>query len=413
MTGRIQVDNIGNPAATVNLRTEYLHRRLIQRTNRWFKGGLWNPGNEFKEIPGSFLNFTPLYDDSYLLYTYMCPLGHRGAAHSITHWIFMAGGQEFARHTRAMDHQEAGSIHRWEVPSWGAGKSGSMGYFARQYADSNHSVHYNGRRYIDGSDSSRGVPAFVSIEEFLPAIDYVFAASGTSLGSQSNPAASAQILRNNGITQDGIYWIRPSGASRPHPHYCRFVGSDGWMMVYKKSSGYRNDPSDLWFSSGFNSDETNVLNLNKSGDYSSPFIEGFWTTIAPNRSRVEIRNEPSTVINHIEFNTSGTNNANWFAQAQINNSSFNGPATGSYNVFGIVGDVGNRRRWFMSRSYGGCNVDNGFMVLKGGEALTCNWDNYNYYQVLSVDNGAAAAAWDPSNNGNQSFRRDMMVVFVR
>jgi hypothetical protein len=44
-----------------------------------------------------------------------------------------------------------------------------MGYFVRQYSDSNHSVHYNGRRYINGSDSSRGVPSFVQVEEYVPA----------------------------------------------------------------------------------------------------------------------------------------------------------------------------------------------------------------------------------------------------
>jgi hypothetical protein len=169
MSGILTVDTIRNVDNTINLQTSYLQRRLVQRTTRWFKGGLWNPGNEFKEIPGSLMNITPMYDTSFLTYTFMCPLGHRGAAHSITHWIFVAGGQEYARHSRSVDHQESGSIHRWEVASWGKGRSGTMGYYTRQYADSNHSVHYNGRRYIDGSDSSRGVPSFVQVEEYLPA----------------------------------------------------------------------------------------------------------------------------------------------------------------------------------------------------------------------------------------------------
>jgi hypothetical protein len=169
MSGILTVDTIRNVDNNINLQTSYLQRRMVQRTTRWFKGGLWNPGNEFKEIPGSLMNITPMYDNSFLTYTFMCPLGHRGAAHSITHWIFVAGGQEYARHNRSVDHQESGSIHRWEVASWGKGRSGTMGYYTRQYADSNHSVHYNGRRYIDGSDSSRGVPSFVQVEEYLPA----------------------------------------------------------------------------------------------------------------------------------------------------------------------------------------------------------------------------------------------------
>ena len=169
MSGILTVDTIRNVDNTINLQTSYLQRRLVQRTTRWFKGGLWNPGNEYKEIPGSLMNITPIYDNSFLTYTFMCPLGHRQNAHSITHWVFVAGGQEYARHSRSVDHQESGAIHRWEVASWGKGRSGTMGYYTRQYGDGTHSVHYNGRRYIDGSDSSRGVPSFVQVEEYLPA----------------------------------------------------------------------------------------------------------------------------------------------------------------------------------------------------------------------------------------------------
>jgi hypothetical protein len=169
MSGILRVDTIRNSANTVNLQTTYLQRRLVQRYTRWFQGGLWNPGNNYREIPGSLMNVTPLYDNSILTYTYMCPLGHRQNAHSITHWTFVAAGQEYARHSRSVDHQESGAINRWEVPSWGKGRSGTMGYFVRQYGDGTHSVHYNGRRYIDGSDSSRGVPSFVQVEEYVPA----------------------------------------------------------------------------------------------------------------------------------------------------------------------------------------------------------------------------------------------------
>jgi hypothetical protein len=169
MSSTLIVDTIRNTANSVNIQTTYLQRRLVQRVNRWFRGGIWNPGNTYYEVPGSFLNITPLYDNSYLLYSYRCPLGHAWNAHSITHWIFQVNGTEFARHTRSVDHQESGHNHRWEVPSWGKGRSGSMGYYTRNYNSGNHGAHFNARRYIDGSDSTRSVPSFVSIEEYLPA----------------------------------------------------------------------------------------------------------------------------------------------------------------------------------------------------------------------------------------------------
>jgi hypothetical protein len=169
MAGILITDLIRNPSNTTSIPVQYFQRRIIQRTTRWFKGGLWNPGNNYYEIPGSFINITPLYSNSIISYSYMCPLGHRGAAHSITHWIFLAGGTEFARHCRSVDHQESGAIHRWEVPSPGAGRSISLGYITRQYSDSNHSVHFNGRRYLNGGQADQGVPSSVTVEEYFPA----------------------------------------------------------------------------------------------------------------------------------------------------------------------------------------------------------------------------------------------------
>jgi hypothetical protein len=169
MSSEIIVNTIRNTANTVNLQTPYLSRRLIQRTNRWFRGGVWNPGNTYYEVPGSVIAITPFYDNSFIMYSYMCPLGHVWAAHSISHWIFNVNGREFARHNRSVDHQESGHIIKWEVPSWGKGVSGNMGYFTRQYSSGNHGVHFNARRYIDGSDSTRSVPSFISVEEYLPA----------------------------------------------------------------------------------------------------------------------------------------------------------------------------------------------------------------------------------------------------
>lgn len=169
MSSILITDTIKNSANTVVLQTPQLQRRSIQRVTRWFKGGLWNPGNTWYEIPGSMINITPFYDNSLILYSYMCPIGHVWNAHSITHWMFMVNGKEYGRHNRSIDHQESGNIMRWEVPSWGKGVAGNMGYMGRQYGSGTHGVHFNGRRYIDGSDSSRGIPSFVSIEEYLPA----------------------------------------------------------------------------------------------------------------------------------------------------------------------------------------------------------------------------------------------------
>lgn len=212
MTATLKVNNIRNVSGTVSMPTSYLHRRLVQRVTRWFRGGVWNPGNNYREVPGSFITITPRYSNSYIVYTWMCPLGHRGAAHSISHWIFFANGQEYARHSRSVDHQESGAIHRWEVPSWGAGKTSSLGYYTRQYSDSNHSIHFNGQRYRDGGQVDDGVPSWVSVEEYLPAwedtpvwntaVNTLLATwnGGTSTTNYTSSAVSATNPRGGSVT---------------------------------------------------------------------------------------------------------------------------------------------------------------------------------------------------------------------
>ena len=171
MSGIIRVNNIKNEDDSVNLSTSFFQRRLVQRYTRWFFGGVWNPGNSYFEIPGSYINVTPLYDNSLLVYSTSAPIGHVGGwnRHCISHWVFTVNGTEYARHNRSMDHIENGNILRWEVPSWGKGVASSMGYIARQYNSGNHGVHFNGRRYLNGTSVNAPVPVYVSVEEYVEA----------------------------------------------------------------------------------------------------------------------------------------------------------------------------------------------------------------------------------------------------
>jgi hypothetical protein len=178
MTATLRVNTIANSTASVSIATTYFQRRLVQRIYKRFHGGgnpteggngLWNPGNEYRPIPGNSLSITPLYSNSILVYSCNSPQGHRQNSHSISHWKFYAGGVEYVRHTQAGTHLSCAHVHRWEVPSWGAGRAGMMGYQVRQYGDGTHSTHFNGRRWLDGNDTSRTVPSYVMVEEYVTA----------------------------------------------------------------------------------------------------------------------------------------------------------------------------------------------------------------------------------------------------
>lgn len=169
MAGTLIVDNIRNSAGTVNMPVTYFKRRLVQRFTKRFQGGLWNPSNTYWEIPGSFINITPMYENSYLTYSFSGPLGHINgwSAHCITHWIFYAAGVEQCRFSRSVDHIEQNCIFKWEIASPGAGRSTSMGIYARQYSNGSHGAHFNARRYRDGGNNQEPVGSFISVEEYV------------------------------------------------------------------------------------------------------------------------------------------------------------------------------------------------------------------------------------------------------
>ena len=71
-------------------------------------------------------------------------------------------------------------------------------------------------------------------------------ASESSLGTAGNPASSAEQLRTNGITTDGLYYINtPDGGLQPV--YCMFTsgssqgGDYGWMLVGRFSADAKNN----------------------------------------------------------------------------------------------------------------------------------------------------------------------------
>ena len=84
------------------------------------------------------------------------------------------------------------------------------------------------------------------------------------LGSVSNPASSAQQLHDNGINENGVYYI-DTGAGVV-PTYCEFKNGEGWMLVMNIKSDYFGDSKLTW------NDYNNWINAGEDlGNTSSPF----------------------------------------------------------------------------------------------------------------------------------------------
>jgi hypothetical protein len=176
MTGILKVDTIQNSTGTVSIPVEFMRKRLIQRTQKTFKLGTWNPGNTYYTIPGSTIGLTPVYDHSFIRYVLRMPITYPngGNQHEISHWIFYAegrwGNREYARFCRSKDHLEDAFSQEWWISSWGAGKATTMGYIMRNYASGSNYIATNASCWWNGTASFRAQQSWVMAEEWLPGL---------------------------------------------------------------------------------------------------------------------------------------------------------------------------------------------------------------------------------------------------
>ena len=83
--------------------------------------------------------------------------------------------------------------------------------------------------------------------------------------------------------------------------------------------------------------------------------------------------EDGVEIRSLKFNTAGTTNLDWFSQENLGLSPWNDLKTASeLQHFDIVGGTEKVKRSFeISKNYGGCNIDAGWLVIPG---QFCEWE---------------------------------------
>jgi hypothetical protein len=167
MASTLYVDNIRNNSSSVTLTPQLLQRRTLQRAQLRTQWGAYNPQNEWRALPGSYITIIPKASNSIIDYMFDISIGWRGgSSQSITHWIFRVNNDEYHRHGQSQDHLEGGHNLKWQVSSYGKGVPMTMGYWVRQYSDANHSAHFNASHYWNGTGDTRVRPVLVRAEEF-------------------------------------------------------------------------------------------------------------------------------------------------------------------------------------------------------------------------------------------------------
>ena len=221
-------------------------------------------------------------------------------------------------------------------------------------------------------------------------------------------AKSCAELRRTGI-KSGVYKLDLDGEELPF--YCDFsLDGGGWTLAYKLSAGVSAQPAAMWTSStALNEEDTTILNASKvTKNYVSRIVTKLWNlrfTVEDVRVSLMIGGKE---VKFFKFDGRGSSVVNWFVPARLVTSSYSdaGP-TMTTNHFSIAGDPSSHREWFINKAYGGCEVDNGWLVVDWAPD-PCAWESANPAVRILFAPGTTAASWTTSPS-----RGDAMLVFVR
>jgi len=173
---------------------------------------------------------------------------------------------------------------------------------------------------------------------------------------------------NAGFTEDGFYQIWSNQAEVIDVYCDQSSWGGGWTMVFKVVSGIPADIYQLWTSAdSLNENKTEALNVNSSvkGHYKNRFVQN-WQTAKPNEARVALysNNASKPEVLSLVFNTTNSNNVNWFSRDRLTHSPWTNLFTEPLLTFDLQGCCG--RAFYITKSHGGCPLDYGWLLVSFG-----------------------------------------------
>jgi len=214
-------------------------------------------------------------------------------------------------------------------------------------------------------------------------------------------------------SKNGIYEldVDGSGTEPKLPFYCDMeTDGGGYTLVYKITSGVAASPAALWTSSGpVNDEQRSLLGTGRAEKpYVSRIVTRLWNLGFPiSEVRVSVV-VAGKEVKFFRFDGTGSSIVNWFDASRILFSSYTDVgAMMTKNIFSIAGDSSANREWFISRQYGGCEIDAGWLVADWAPD-PCAWESAHAAMRVLYAPGMTSTTWLTGGA-----RADALLVYVR
>jgi hypothetical protein len=162
-------------------------------------------------------------------------------------------------------------------------------------------------------------------------------------------------------------------------------------------------------------DPTLLNTMPSTKQYVSRIPASFWNQNGVTVTSVRVHAYTGgTIAKFWKHDGIGSTSVNWFTNTKLVASSYNDLPAGPFNYYSIAGDAANGRRWFINSGYGGCGVDNGWLIVDSA-ADPCTWETNKAAAPVRIlyAPGTTKVVWEQAVNANTVGVAEVLAVFIR
>ncbi|XP_038065886.1 uncharacterized protein LOC119735979 [Patiria miniata] len=187
-----------------------------------------------------------------------------------------------------------------------------------------------------------------------------------------------------------------------------------WQLVFKGMAGTGFGIYDMWTTASWDENTMGV-----SGSWRDESLHDGWKSGELNIRRVKLSvgDFKGRRVDLI-FDGTGTDIHNWFSQERLISSPWEDVESSTPNYFGVEGDTVEDRRFFINNNYGGCSIDQGWLVVTESNSGTdCEWERPSEehpYPIIHYSKSASKVVWhNVLNAGDVTVgRADFLTIHV-